>query len=89
MRKVESFSVDTENDSDIIEHLKKCSNKSQYIKDLIRKDMNNKRALTEEQIAEVKTLIWNMLKDKEFNVVQEEITVDQDVLDALDQFDNI
>ena len=62
MRKVESFSVDTENDSDIIEHLKKCSNKSQYIKDLIRKDMNNKRALTE-----VKALLWDMLKDKEFN----------------------
>lgn len=89
MRKVESFSVDTENDKDIIEHLKKFKNKSQYIKELIRKDMVNKKALTDDQVKEVKSIILEMIKDKEFNIVHEELTVDDDVYDALEQFDNL
>lgn len=88
MRKVESFSVDTENDKDIIEHLKKFKNKSQYIKELIRKDMVNKKALTEDQVREVKSIIWEMIKDKEFNIVHEELTVEDDVYDALLDLEN-
>lgn len=83
MRKVESFSVDTENDKDIINHLKKLKNKSQYIKDLIRKDINTSRALTEDQIREIKELIMEVIKDKEFNIVHEEMSVDDDVYNAL------
>ena len=88
MRKVESFSVDTENDKDIIEHLKKFKNKSQYIKELIRKDMVNKKALTEDQVREVKSIILEMIKDKEFNIVHEELTVEDDVYDALLDLEN-
>lgn len=83
MRKVESFSVDTENDKDIIDHLKSFKNKSQYIKELIRKDMGNKRALTEDQIEEVKSIILEMIKDKQFNIVEEEMNVDNDIYNAL------
>lgn len=83
MRKVESFSVDTENDKDIINHLKKLKNKSQYIKDLIRKDINTSRALTEDQIREIKELIMEVIKDKEFNIVHEEMSVDDDIYNAL------
>lgn len=88
MRKVESFSVDTENDKDIIEHLKKFKNKSQYIKELIRKDMTNKKALTEDQVREVKSIILEMIKDKEFNIIHEELTVEDDVYDALLDLEN-
>lgn len=41
MRKVKGFSYDPVEDKDVIEHLNKQQNSSVYIKELIRKDMQN------------------------------------------------
>lgn len=87
MRKVETYSVDDKTDIDIINYLKTISNKSQYIKSLIRKDMENKRTLTDAQLAEVEGLIYKILENNKFTINNEkkekEVEVDQDVLDAL------
>lgn len=40
MKKVKGFSYDTEKDKDLIEHIGKQPNYSQYIWSLVRKDMN-------------------------------------------------
>ena len=87
MRKVETYSVDDKTDIDIINYLKTISNKTQYIKSLIRKDMENKRTLTDAQLAEVEGLIYKILENNKFTINNEkkekEVEVDQDVLDAL------
>lgn len=36
-----AFSLNKKNDTDIIEHLQKQKNKNAYLKDLVRKDMQN------------------------------------------------
>lgn len=87
MRKVKSFSVDDVLDLDIIDHLDKQSNTSEYIKRLIRNDINNKpNALTEAQKEEVMRIVSDMLKNKNISIKEEEV-FDKDAMDALSQFD--
>jgi len=40
MKKVKGFSFNTINDKDVMDHLDEQTNQSGYIKELIRKDMN-------------------------------------------------
>lgn len=85
MRKVKSFSVDDVLDLDVINHLEKQSNASEYIKRLIRADIvNGSKALTEEQKTEVKRIVLEIIKDKDISIHEEKI--DKDIIDALDQF---
>lgn len=56
MRKVISVSVDTKEDSDILEYLSKTANKSQAIKDAIRDKMQHKE-FTPAQIELIKDII--------------------------------
>lgn len=87
MRKVKSFSVDDVLDLDIINHLDKQSNTSEYIKRLIRNDINSKtEALTEAQKEEVMRIVLDMLKDKNISINEDEI-FDEDAVAGLDQFD--
>lgn len=87
MRKVKSFSVDDVLDLDIIDHLDKQSNTSEYIKRLIRNDINNKpQVLTEAQKEEVMRIVSDMLKNKNISIKEEEV-FDKDAMDALSQFD--
>lgn len=86
MRKVKSFSVDDVLDLDIINHLDKQSNTSEYIKRLIRNDINNKpEVLTEAQKEEVMRIVSDMLKNKNISIKEE--VFDKDAMDALSQFD--
>lgn len=89
MRKVRSFSVDDVLDLDIIKHLDKQSNASEYIKRLIRNDINNKpEILTETQKEEVMRIVLDMLKDKNISIdKKEEEIFDEDAVAAVDQFD--
>ena len=88
MRKVKSFSVDDVLDLDIINHLEKQSNTSEYIKRLIRNDINNKsESLTEAQKEEIKRIVLDMLKDKDISIKEEEEVFDEDAVAAVDQFD--
>lgn len=41
MRKTKGFAYDPENDKDIIDHIDNQPNRSQYIRELIRKDMKD------------------------------------------------
>ena len=85
MRKVKSFSVDDVLDLDVINHLEKQSNASEYIKRLIRADIvNGSKALTEEQKTEVKRIVLEIIKDQNISIHEEKI--DKDIIDALDQF---
>jgi hypothetical protein len=85
MRKVKSFSVDDVLDLDVINHLEKQSNASEYIKRLIRADIvNGSKALTEEQKTEVKRIVLEIIKDKDISIHEEKI--DKDIINALDQF---
>lgn len=85
MRKVKSFSVDDVLDLDVINHLEKQSNASEYIKRLIRADIvNGSKALTEEQKTEVKRIVLEIIKDKNISIYEEKI--DKDIINALDQF---
>lgn len=81
MRKVESFSVDTEKDSDIINFLQRVSNKSQYIKELIRADIGNESSFSELQIEEIKDIVSEMLKEYVANGSIKELSADEDNMD--------
>ena len=58
MRKVYSISL---NDEEIINHLEKIPYKSQYIKELIQKDMT-KKPFTKDQVACIRKMIDEKLK---------------------------
>lgn len=65
MRKVKSFSIDDVEDIDIIEKLNSCSNVSEYIKNLIRNDLNkNHNEFTDSQIEAIKKIVSKMLDGK-------------------------
>lgn len=81
MRKVESFSVDTEKDSDIINFLQRVSNKSQYIKELIRADIGNASNFNYVQIEEIKSIVAEMLKEYVANGSIKELAADDDSMD--------
>lgn len=86
MRKVKSFSVDDVLDLDVINHLEKQINTSEYIKRLIRNDINNKQEiLTNAQKEEVKSIFLELLKDKKISLKEE--MFDEDAKAALGQFE--
>lgn len=87
-RKVRSFSLNTEEDKDILERLEELPNISDYIKRLIREDIANGTSLTEAQREEVKRIVMEILKDKCIEIKEEDIEskFDEDAIDALDQF---
>lgn len=87
-RKVRSFSLNTEEDKDILAKLEEVPNISDYIKKLIRDDILNGTSLTVAQKEEVKRIVMEILKDKAIEI-KEDINenFDPDVVDALGQFD--
>ena len=87
-RKVRSFSLNTEEDKDILDKLEEVNNISEYIKNLIRSDISNGTNLTKTQREEVKRIVMEILKDKAIEIKEEDIEekYDPDVVDALDQF---
>lgn len=87
-RKVRSFSLNTEEDKDILERLEELPNISDYIKRLIREDISNGSSLTSAQKEEVKRIVMEILKDKCIEIKEEDIEskFDEDAIDALDQF---
>ena len=87
-RKVRSFSLNTEEDKDILERLEELPNISDYIKRLIREDISNGTSLTATQREEVKRIVMEILKDKCIEIKEEDLEskFDEDAIDALDQF---
>ena len=87
-RKVRSFSLNTEEDKDILEKLEEVPNISDYIKKLIRDDISNGSSLTVIQREEVKRIVMEILKDKAIEIKEEDIDekFDADAVDALNQF---
>ena len=87
-RKVRSFSLNTEEDKDILDKLEEVPNISEYIKKLIRDDISNGTSLTTAQREEVKRIVMEILKDKAIEIKEEDINskFDEDAIDALDQF---
>lgn len=87
-RKVRSFSLNTEEDKDILEKLEEVPNISDYIKKLIRDDISNGSSLTVIQREEVKRIVMEILKDKAIEIKEEDIDekFDPDAVDALSQF---
>lgn len=73
MRKVKSFSVDDVEDEDILKKLDSCSNVSDYIKRLIREDLEKKDvAFSNEQIEVIKDIVNKIIKGKQIVVAEEE-----------------
>lgn len=87
MRKVETYSVDDVLDKDIIDFLKTLPNKSQYIKGLIRNDMMSDSTLTKAQRAEVESIIYKILENKQVQIKDQTEEVDSELLEALSQFE--
>lgn len=86
-RKVKSFSLNTDEDRDILRKLENVDNVSEYIKKLIRNDINCEEVFTKEQRKEVEKIIYDILKSNkiDFSTLEEEC-FDKDAIDALDQF---
>lgn len=61
MRVVQSISLDTELDEDVLLYLKSAPNKSQFIKDCIRSKMAEKDSFTERQIKQIREIVQSMV----------------------------
>ena len=71
-RKVKSFSLNTDEDKDIIEKLGAVNNVSDYIKILIRNDISNSSLFTSDQKEEIARITIETLKGKP-EVIEDEI----------------
>lgn len=92
MRVVKSFSLDSDKDKRIIDYYDSISNKSEYIKNLILTDLNNKSNFTKDQREEIKDIFRNLLEeylqDNKLNISNvEPVEFDEDAIDALSQFE--
>lgn len=88
-RKVRSFSLNEEDDKDILDKLSNVPNISDYIKKLIREDIDKRSALTDAQRKEIEDIVMNIIKDKALVSKEEELAFDEDAIDALSQFDDL
>lgn len=79
MRKTKGFSYDPEKDMDVIKHINKQQNGSQYIWDLVRKDMKSQENNIEHI---VKKYIEKYLKN--FEIKKREDTADIDVAGVME-----
>lgn len=86
-RTTTTVSLNKIEDKDIINKLEKVGNKSDYIKALIREDIKSGSNFTAEQREEVLNIIKEFLKDKEVTTKDKE-KVDEDIVNALDQFED-
>ena len=57
MRVVQSISLDTELDEDVLIYLKSVPNKSQFIKDCIRTHLSKKDNFTNSQIEQIREIV--------------------------------
>lgn len=76
MKKVKGFSYDTEKDKDIIEHLQKQPNQSQYIWSLVRQDMgkdNDIEKLVKMYVEEILKSKNIKFDDKNTNITQKSV----------------
>lgn len=91
MRKVISFSADDQKDKDIIRHLKKQKNASAYIVDLIRADINNtKKNFSNAQRQEIVNIIEQFISENNISLeTRTKKSIDPEIKNALDQFDNL
>lgn len=71
-RKVKSFSLNADEDKDIIEKLGTVNNVSDYIKILIRNDISNSSLFTSDQKEEIARITIETLKGKP-EVIEDEI----------------
>lgn len=72
MRKVKGFSYDTEKDKDVIDHVDKQPNGSQYVWELVRKDIKGSDLETI-----VKGIIEKYLKEINLSASKEPIDADE------------
>lgn len=82
MRKVYSISL---KDEEIINHLEKIPNKSQYIKELVQRDMK-KKPFTKDQIAYIRKMIDEKLKGH--TILDENDKQRKEAVKALDELIN-
>jgi len=81
MRKVKGFGYDPERDKDVIEHIDKQPNKSQYILNLVRKDMEKNDNDLENL---VRKYVEKVLKEKNIETDTKNIDVTKkDVMNLL------
>lgn len=66
MNKTKGFNYDTEKDMDVIRHIAKQPNQSQYILDLVRKDMANKNSFENT----IEKYVIKILRDKNIKVTE-------------------
>lgn len=91
MRKVISFSADEKIDKDVINYLKKQKNASAYIVDLIRADINNtKKNFSNAQRQEIVNIIEQFISENNISLeTRTKKSIDPEIKNALDQFDNL
>lgn len=91
MRVVKSFSLDDVEDKAIIDYFNSKKNKSDYLKELIKADMQNHSNFTPDQREEIENILKNFIEDyidnNELTLKEKNNEFDKDALDALEQFD--
>lgn len=82
MRKVYSISL---NDEDVIKHLDGITNKSQYVKELVQRDIN-KKPFTKEQVTYIRKMIDEKIVERVVRNEDDEQRLE--TARALDEFMN-
>lgn len=84
-RVVKPISIDDELEKDILDKLNSVPNRSAYVKELIKADLNKKpEVFTDKQKEAIKDIVKKILANYEITIDNDSIKKDQEILDGID-----
>lgn len=85
-RVIRPISIDDELEKDILDKLDSVSNRSAYIKELVKADLNRKKEeFTEDQKEAIKEIVYKILSNYDVNLDKETFKADKELISGIDE----
>lgn len=85
-RVIRPISIDDELEKDILDKLDSVSNRSAYIKELVKADINRKKEeFTEDQKEAIKEIVYKILSNYDVNLDKETFKADKELISGIDE----
>lgn len=84
-RVIRPISIDDELEKDVLDKLDSVSNRSAYIKELVKADLNRKKEeFTDKQKEAIKEIVYKILSNYDVNLDKETFKADKELIAGID-----